>query len=154
MKQSTTRSARLISRAARLLYSGNMPATPTTGRARSRWPAFRWQFAHETLPPVNRAASRGVSTKMRYPNLICSDSFAQPAIGSLSGSCGICHAVTIVVLAAISGFGGVFDREQPAADTAATTIAHSALLTRTIVLPDTGACSLDCIGDSAADISR
>jgi hypothetical protein len=64
-KQSTIRSSRLMKRPARRLYSGNCPATPTSGSDFSRWPAFKWQLLQEIRPPVNRAASRGVSVKMR-----------------------------------------------------------------------------------------
>src|SRR5580765_2350938 len=46
-KQSTTRSPREYRRPDRLLYSGNIPATPTSGRERSRWPPFKWQLLQD-----------------------------------------------------------------------------------------------------------
>src|SRR6476661_3578012 len=67
-KQSTIRSFRLISRPARRLYSGNTPEMATSGIARSRWPAFRWQLLHETAPGTNRSASAGVFVNRRYPS--------------------------------------------------------------------------------------
>src|SRR5215216_7058596 len=49
-KQSVTRSPRLYKRPDRRLYSGNMPATSTSGSDFSRWPAFIWQLVHD-IPP-------------------------------------------------------------------------------------------------------
>jgi hypothetical protein len=102
-KQSTTRSARVNKRPARLLYSGNIPATPTSGSERSRWPPFKWQLLHETLLGVKRAASTGVLVKIRNPHRISADSFESSNVGSVSGFCGTSQAVTIVVVEGISG---------------------------------------------------
>src|SRR5438045_1650374 len=62
-KQSTIRSLRLYKRPDRRLYSGNIPATPTSGSDRSRCPAFRWQLAHAIAPGANSFASAGVFVK-------------------------------------------------------------------------------------------
>src|SRR5262249_13025016 len=82
MKQSTMRSPRLNRRPARRLYSGNIPATPSKGRDRSRCPAFKWQLLQDMWLGVNCGASCGVSVKSLKPHLISFDSFELSSVGS------------------------------------------------------------------------
>jgi signal transduction histidine kinase len=91
------RSPSVYKRPDRLLYSGNIPATPTSGSDRSRCPPFRWQLLQETLLGVNRAASPGVFVKIRNPHRISLESFDVSSDASVSGLRGKSHAVTIVV---------------------------------------------------------
>ena len=72
-KQSVMRSPRLKSRADRRLYSGNIPATSTSGIDLSRWPAFMWQLVHDMPPGARRGASAGVLVNSRKPRRISSD---------------------------------------------------------------------------------
>ena len=102
-KQSTMRSPRLNNRPERLLYSGNIPVTPTSGIDRSRCPPFRWQLLQDILPGVNRAASTGVFVKIRKPSRISFESRESSSVGSVSGFFGNSQAVTIVVREAING---------------------------------------------------
>jgi len=60
-------------------------------------------------------------------------SFASPAIGCVSGSSGICHAVTIVVVDGTRGFGGVFGFEQAPWQRAASASAQTTRFTTTIL---------------------
>src|SRR5262249_4898859 len=123
-KQSTIRSPRLYKRPERRLYSGNIPTTFTRGSDRSRWPAFKWQLAQETLLGVKRGASAGVLVKIRYPHRMSLESFESSSVRSASGFLGISHAVTIVVREEISGPLSILDarpgpcepKEQPATD--------------------------------------
>src|SRR5437016_12741842 len=97
MKQSTMRSPRLNKRPDRLLYSGNMPATPTKGSAFSRCPAFRWQLLHDIWLGANSGASCGVLVKSLKPHLISFESFELSSVLSSSGFFGTTQAVAIVV---------------------------------------------------------
>src|SRR5207248_11022524 len=82
--------------------------------------ALRWKFPKDTDPPVNRAASCGVSVKILNPHLICSATRVSSTPGTpatpaaSSGFCGTCHAVTIVVDAATSGLRASRPRVQAA----------------------------------------
>src|SRR5438093_12500167 len=102
-KQSTIRSPSVYKRPERRLYSGNIPATPTSGRDLSRCPPFRWQLLQDTLLGVNLGASPGVLVKIRNPQRISFDSVESSRLESFSGFFGNSHAVTIVVRAGISG---------------------------------------------------
>src|SRR5262249_11797893 len=102
-KQSTIRSPRLYRRPERLLYSGNIPATPTSGSESSRWPAFKWQLLQDIFPGANRGASCGVFVKIRKPHRISFESFESSSVASVSGFFGISHAVAIVVREEMSG---------------------------------------------------
>src|SRR4029077_14601349 len=92
-KQSTMRSPSVYKRPDRLLYSGNMPATPTSGSDRSRCPPFRWQLLQEILLGVNRAASAGVFVKIRNPHRISLDNGDVSNVESVSGFLGTSQAV-------------------------------------------------------------
>ena len=97
------RSPRLKRRPARLLYSGNIPVTPTSGSDFSRWPPFMWQWLHDIPPGASRGASRGVFVKILKPRLISSDNGDVSSEASTSGVFGNSQAATIVALAAMSG---------------------------------------------------
>src|SRR4051812_26366678 len=96
-KQSTTRSPNEYRRPDRLLYSGNIPATPTSGRERSRWPPFKWQLLQEIFPGTNCGASLGVSVNILKPQRISFESFESSSVESVSGFFGKFQAVAIVV---------------------------------------------------------
>ena len=97
------RSPRLKRRPERLLYSGNIPVTPTSGSDFSRWPPFMWQLLHDIPPGASRGVSCGVFVKILKPRLISSDSGDVSSEASASGVLGNSHAATIVALAAMSG---------------------------------------------------
>src|SRR5262245_49710056 len=96
-KQSTIRSPRLYRRPERLLYSGNIPATPTSGSESSRWPPFKWQLLQDILLGANRGASPAVFVKIRKPHRISFESFESSSVQAVSGFFGNSQAVTIVV---------------------------------------------------------
>src|SRR5215813_13300719 len=102
-KQSTIRSASVYRRPARRLYSGNIPATPTSGSDFSRCPPLRWQLLQEIFPGARCGTSPGVFVKILNPHLMSFDSFESSSDGSVNGFRGKSHAVIIVVLAEISG---------------------------------------------------
>ena len=97
------RSPRLKSRPERLLYSGNIPVTPTRGSDFSRWPPFMWQLLHDMPPGASRGVSCGVFVKILKPRLISPASGDVSSEASASGVLGNSHAATIVALAAMSG---------------------------------------------------
>src|SRR5437867_7477147 len=102
-KQSTIRSFRLYKRPERRLYSGNIPATPTSGSDRSRCPAFRWQLLHDILLGANCGASCGVLVKSRNPHLISCESLELSKDLSVSGFFGKYQAVIMFVAEETNG---------------------------------------------------
>src|SRR5439155_25383652 len=102
-KKTVMRSPRLKRRPERRLYSGNSPATPTSGRDFSRWPAFMWQLLHDIPPGASRGASCGVFVKILKPRLTSSDNRYVSSEVSAGGVFGTAIAATIVALAAMSG---------------------------------------------------
>src|SRR6267142_1843340 len=102
-KQSVIRSPRLYSLPERRLYSGNMPATSTSGIDLSRWPAFMWQLVHAMPPGASRGASAGVLVNRRKPRRISSDNRDVSSVVSSSGFRGNSQAAFIETVAAISG---------------------------------------------------
>jgi hypothetical protein len=102
-KQSVTRSPRLYMRPDRRLYSGNIPATATSGSDFSRCPAFMWQLLHDIPPGARCGASTGVFVKSLNPLRISCDCRESSSDVSVNGFFGNSHAATIVTFDATSG---------------------------------------------------